>query len=618
VRNTSWRLGRAGKGSGASRICLGLALSLAIVCGWSNHDRLSGQEPAAATVARSPIPGEAEQQAATKFVRDLFSAEFAAAKKPAEKAALASSLLKQANDPTNSRVQQYVLYQLARELAVSARAAELACQIIAEQSQKFEFDGDGEIGTLLEKISAGDVPASVQAEVIGQATSRADLAAKEEKFDHALRLLRTAMAAARKTREPEVLKDIVERGRRVTAQAKDFAAAKAARETLAASPDDPAANLAVGRYLWLVQQNAAQAMPYLAKGSDEGLKQVAQAEVDHAAKPFDDRGIEALADKWWNLAQAKVKSAENAPYLKRAGHWYQALSGKVAGLSKAKIALRLEEINETTKVASVSPARPGAIGPSPSESNPMPRPKPAATAPEPKTKTVKNRAPAPVEMETVAVCAALVGKRKPEELLSSALPFVAPAGDGRGGANGFVLTAGEVWQKTGTTWRFQYTWSGSAVGLQLAHPFQQGQVVVRLMPNQDGVAVFAGGPWADHGWSLNGTRKVPAEFSLESKTVLPLEKDVTYDIVSQLLADGRYGLFINKQLMAYAVVPSASSLDLRIPEGTSPPHSKAGSFFAGDGMPRALKAGEACLIVGPLDNGLNKLSTIEFGPKPAE
>ncbi|QDU25227.1 hypothetical protein ETAA8_02900 [Anatilimnocola aggregata] len=363
-------------------------------------------------------------------------------------------------------------------------------------------------------------------------------------------------------------------------------------------------------------------MPYLAKGSDEALKRVAQTEVDHAAKPLDERGIEALADQWWNLAAAKGKPPESTPYLKRAGYWYQAVVGKASGLAKAKINLRIEEINGTLKVASVSPVRPDPFAPGPSATiptpMPMPKPKPVPLPPEPKTKTAKNRIPTPLEMETGTVCELLQGKRMPDGLWKSAIPFNAPVGDGRKGANGFAIMAGDRWKKEGTTWKFQYTWSGSAQGVEIAHPFQLGQVLIRLVPGKNGVGITAGGNWGEIGWGMTGKRKVPVEFSLESQTVFPLEKDVTYDVVSQLLVDGRYGLFINKQLMAYSVIPAAIPLDLKLPDGMAAPQSRAGSVFTGDNMPRALKAGEACLIVGPLDNGLNKASAIEFGPQPEE
>jgi hypothetical protein len=97
----------------------------------------------------------------------------------------------------------------------------------------------------------------------------------------------------------------------------------------------------------------------------------------------------------------------------------------------------------------------------------------------------------------------------------------------------------------------------------------------------------------------------------------PLALDMEHEIVSQLTADVRYGLFINKQLIAFSVLPNgiALPLNLQIPEE---PNQRAGSLFSGGSMPRALKPGEALIMVGPLDNGINKLSAIEFGPKPAE
>jgi hypothetical protein len=240
-------------------------------------------------------------------------------------------------------------------------------------------------------------------------------------------------------------------------------------------------------------------------------------------------------------------------------------------------------------------------------------PPPAPTS----SKTNKSRVPTPFAMTTASVCETLQGKRPPVGCSSHAEEFKAPIGDGRSGANGLVLAASDTWKRQGSTWKCTYFFNGSANGIKFAHPYQDGHLLVSLNGEKGGFGLNAGGHWSDVGWRMAGQRKLPFELTPEGQALFPLAPDTEYEIVSQLIADGQYGLFINKQLIAYSLIPPGSTqpLDLRIPEAAG---QKEGALFSGGSLPRALKAGEALVIVGPLDNGTNRLTKLEFGPKPAE
>ncbi len=81
---------------------------------------------------------------------------------------------------------------------------------------------------------------------------------------------------------------------------KQFEAAKPAAEVLAQSPNDPAANLIVGKVECFWKNDWEAGVPKLAKGSDAKLQAIAKQE---SAKPDEPNAqVQILADAWWTLA----------------------------------------------------------------------------------------------------------------------------------------------------------------------------------------------------------------------------------------------------------------------------------------------------------------------------
>lgn len=82
------------------------------------------------------------------------------------------------------------------------------------------------------------------------------------------------------------------------------AVVKKAELTLASTPEDPAANLVVGKYLAFFRGLYDQAMPHLAKSSDEFLSEVAKRELA-GADPV------SIGNDWWKgSAEVEVKVME--------------------------------------------------------------------------------------------------------------------------------------------------------------------------------------------------------------------------------------------------------------------------------------------------------------------
>ena len=73
-------------------------------------------------------------------------------------------------------------------------------------------------------------------------------ALREEKFDLAQPLVQPATLSAAKLKEPPLVNRVKDLSKDLKDQKKEYEAVQSARETLKDSPDDPAANFAVGRY----------------------------------------------------------------------------------------------------------------------------------------------------------------------------------------------------------------------------------------------------------------------------------------------------------------------------------------------------------------------------------
>ena len=121
-------------------------------------------------------------------------------------------------------------------------------------------------------------------------------------------------------------------------------------EKLKTAPNDPAANLAVGKYLCFSKHEWEAGIPLLARGSDPALKHLATLEI---SRPTAGDDIVRIADGWWDLA-AKESGAIKRDMRARAAVWYQPALSSVNGLTREKVDKRLQEMATETAQATAS------------------------------------------------------------------------------------------------------------------------------------------------------------------------------------------------------------------------------------------------------------------------
>src|SRR6185436_8209289 len=124
---------------------------------------------------------------------------------------------------------------------------------------------------------------------------------------------------------------------KVTAQLKLWDLAKAGEKTLESMPDDPAANLAVGKWYCLQIGDWKKGISQLAKSGDAKLAAAAAAERD--AKLLE------AADAWSTIAEG-LSGGEKLAVQRHALEIYQVASEKLTGLQQLKVAKRVTEMTE--------------------------------------------------------------------------------------------------------------------------------------------------------------------------------------------------------------------------------------------------------------------------------
>ena len=301
------------------------------------------EEPteAEAEKQRLPAPSDAEQEEAMKLARELYKDEYAKTKTAEERQALAKKILEKAEESGNDAAGAFVLFRLARDMAVQAGDGQAAFEAIEAMAERYVVDAVEMKSDVLTGFAKKARTPADHASLAEHLLNVIDDAVAEDKLAQAGELGKLALAEATKARDKELLVTTRARLKDVQQAAKTFAEFEAAKAALAEKPDDPEANLAAGAYLCFVKGDWQMGLPHLAKGSDAELKAVAGQEI--SSPPTELAGQLKLGDAWWDLGQA-AKAAKKNALLWHAGTWYEQAQAESSGLAKTKIETRLAEI----------------------------------------------------------------------------------------------------------------------------------------------------------------------------------------------------------------------------------------------------------------------------------
>jgi hypothetical protein len=158
-----------------------------------------------------------------------------------------------------------------------------------------------------------------------------DESVADDNFDCANRAEKLAGQLARFSKDKERIQEVAAKAKHVVAAAEAYAEVRESVAALTERPDDPEANLAVGKYKCLAKGDWESGLPMLAKGSDGTLKALAAKDIAGAASSDEQA---SLGDAWWNVSKD------------RAGFWYAMALPGLSGLEKDRVAKRVADADK--------------------------------------------------------------------------------------------------------------------------------------------------------------------------------------------------------------------------------------------------------------------------------
>ncbi|MCI0359777.1 MAG: LamG domain-containing protein, partial [Planctomycetaceae bacterium] len=301
-----------------------------------------GQPPA--VTARRPVPAPDELARRLAEARKIFEEQLKEAVRPAQKAALAKTILTAADNTRSDTDARYVLIDLARKVFV--QAGEVNDSLAAAKLLEKEFDVAvlSLIVATIEALDATTLPPEERSILAKTAIELAEELLDDEDYDGADKLSTIATQSANKQKDAELRKDIVQRRGQLARVTNAARAALPSFELLKTKPDDRAANLAAGKFRCFVLEDWEAGLPLLAKGGDPLFATPASLDVTSSSGKSD--ALVAAGEAWLKLAaDTKAISREDRPAIQRRAR--QQLTAGLAGtvgLERVRIEKRLEEL----------------------------------------------------------------------------------------------------------------------------------------------------------------------------------------------------------------------------------------------------------------------------------
>lgn len=332
-------------------LVLGLAAGLAVQSSAEEPTAAGGQnagvetpEQAQAPIdTRTPVPSADSQKAADATIRDIFKDEFKKTT-PQDQLAFAANLIQQAKDTKDDAAARYKLLTIA--LSLTTRNGAVAETARAAQCLSSDFQVDP-VKTLLTALN--DVEHKVTAkdrflELERSYESIGDECVVNEDFATATLAYASAQQSSRSGQDIARYSTIGKKLQAINERKIEMNKVTDAKATLVSKPADPDANLVLGKYLCLRRGDWNQGLPLVVKSGDLKWKEAATGDT---ASPKEGAVQLSVADCWYDLA-AKLPVAEQDSVRARAIYWYSTALPSLSGLSHAKAAKRIEELQRIT------------------------------------------------------------------------------------------------------------------------------------------------------------------------------------------------------------------------------------------------------------------------------
>ena len=296
-------------------------------------------QPADAVGTKLAVPDAKAQRKALSVVRDALKEDYGR-KTRYQRFQLAKKLFELGRKESEQPDRQYVLLRESMDVAAGLGEIKGALLALREIDLLFDVDKDEIRWGVLTVATRNAASESQLREVASAYHSLAEDARDRDDFTLAQRAAGAASSAARKASDRTLAARSSDFVRDVNAIRKELPAVRRALDALKRGGDDPKLNLVVGRHECITRGRWDRGLPYLAKGSHEGMKAAA---VRDLARPTGFKDRVEVGDAWWDLSE-KMTGKTKQGLSGRAAGWYQLALPDVTELEAIRLKRRITSV----------------------------------------------------------------------------------------------------------------------------------------------------------------------------------------------------------------------------------------------------------------------------------
>lgn len=281
--------------------------------------------------------------------RKLFEEVYATQLKdrsPVARRKLAKALLAEAEKADEGSPDRFVLLNGAMQAAEEGQNLRICFDSVTKLASGYDVDElDAKTEAATKTFASPPTPAFGSLENTDALDEISDQVLDEDAYDLARKVEAALQRASAGASDANSKSELKNEARRVSGFLEARQKLIPALEKLKTSPDDPAANLAVGSFNCFQLGRWGQGLPHLAKSNDARFKEVATAEL--AAPPGIDARLQ-LADMWL-IAASKLSQADRLQATRHAEDLFRGAENGTTALQKLAIEKRLAQIHSASQ-----------------------------------------------------------------------------------------------------------------------------------------------------------------------------------------------------------------------------------------------------------------------------
>ena len=258
---------------------------------------------------------------------------------------LAAETLIEAAAIQNEMLLTYVILKEAEALGVAAGDAQTAVDALRRIDHSFEIEFWKDVQKTIEKASR-NLSTVTALNFKDTMDSLINEASGNAQFDAANKLLSIAIRLARRANDIASTNEYLDLEKKIEELEDLTNAGQKAQEVLSASPEDPAANLDQGDFLFTLKDDLGGALEHWSKSGNKSLVELVNLET----RLDESKGIQIaeLADAWRELGKSN-RTIRDRKSLERSLDLYRQAGSLLSGLERQAVELKINELRAMTR-----------------------------------------------------------------------------------------------------------------------------------------------------------------------------------------------------------------------------------------------------------------------------